>query len=1233
MKKYIKFLLFLILFMPFTTYAADMTYSQAQKAVKEAMQAWYMRGALRQYQNPRNTYGVLRHPEDITTQDYGYSVCSGFTGDVWMEAFGMKNNSTDNSIGGNVPTASDDYNDKAEKYLSSKKCKSSTSSPSTGCKAEYLLFFAKTDSSGKVTSSYHYKNNTSFNNFIQLVHPGDVFAYDGHVLIAYDLKKNSSGKVTDVLLLNSTTGKTEVFTKIDKEFSTHLMRYTKTYPEKNNILDLDQDNPVSYTKLEGTTRFLWLSKNEKFVKDGKFTCTLKNKRCSVTRAYYKDSDGNAAFNFKIYWPDQIQSSLLRINLPGIFIHKTSNKLDNASVYRGNEITYTVRITNYSNITHNGANKVTYPKFYLEESIPSNTTFVSKTYDEGIVGNYDDSTKKVRWTISSLKPGESRLFKFTVKVSTDYADIGKTLTQKGTVYINSNGSIGTGTVKHEIIRTNYTTDDEYSTCYEKTKKAGKTSLTLINETYKCLYGDSYGLDLTKYSASYLDKIIVDTSSGTSRRIALNTNGNYKKYTDIILDGYWNGMVKTSGGLWDLPKWVDSTAVDGYIGGSKRAKTIFSNHFKTGDVLIYSMTKDTKYKYTDEDGLYAFIYIGDQFVGVNYNGKVNQRNKYTFDYYSSSTRATKLYTGAANDSNYTYTNYQVLLGKDRYVILRPSKAIKQLASIKITTDPTKLKYIKGSSLNLTGGVLTLTNNDGTTSTVSMTNSAVKVTGYDKTKVGQQTLTVTYKKKTTTFKVTVVEKTVTKIVVKTNPTKTSYIVGQDLVLTGGVIRATYSDDSTNDISMTNTSVSASGYNKNNAGEQTITLTYSGKTTTFKVQVNNKTLTSLTIKSLPNKLSYNLGQDLNLTGGVLTKKYNDGSSTTIAMTNSSVSVSGFNKNSTGVQTITLGNEGKTVTFEVTVVAVDIGPGIAKDIDSISISNLPKTNYVIGDQLDLSSGTIKVKYIISSGANTYIEYEIVAMTDSHVSTSGFTSSNEGEKTVTVSYMNKSTTFNVQVSKKSSAIREIKMKKNPTKVKYVQYKEELDLTGGEITVEKEDDTEEVISLTDQDVEVLDFDNSEIGKITLTVLYKGYETTFDVEITEEAPDENIKNIKITQKPNKTVYVFDKDGFDPTGFEITVEYKDGTKEVIKLEDHPDDYTVVGFDNTKLGEQEITIIYKGHKINLNIKVVASAQDVPEDGEYVPIPNTLKGKSIVVIIIGIIMIGTGIWTIYKYNKKRLDS
>ena len=87
--------------------------------------------------------------------------------------------------------------------------------------------------------------------------------------------------------------------------------------------------------------------------------------------------------------------------------------------------------------------------------------------------------------------------------------------------------------------------------------------------------------------------------------------------------------------------------------------------------------------------------------------------------------------------------------------PMQFEKELASISVT-PPTKTEYLEGKEqLDVTGGKLTLTYNNGTTEVIDL--AADMVSGFDNTKVGKQTLTVTYQGKTTTFEVEIIAVTV--------------------------------------------------------------------------------------------------------------------------------------------------------------------------------------------------------------------------------------------------------------------------------------------------------------------------------------------------------------------------------------------------------------------------------------------------------------------------------------------
>lgn len=147
---------------------------------------------------------------------------------------------------------------------------------------------------------------------------------------------------------------------------------------------------------------------------------------------------------------------------------------------------------------------------------------------------------------------------------------------------------------------------------------------------------------------------------------------------------------------------------------------------------------------------------------------------------------------------------------------------LASIKVT-PPSKLTYKPGEDLDTAGMKVTAVYADG--SEADVTAEAV-LSGYDKDKEEVQTITVTYeedgRERTATFNVTVSaeepEPVLSSIKV-TPPTKLSYKTGEDLDTAGMKVTAVYSNNSEKDV--TDQAV-LSGFNKNKAGSQTVTVTY---------------------------------------------------------------------------------------------------------------------------------------------------------------------------------------------------------------------------------------------------------------------------------------------------------------------------------------------------------------------------------------------------------------------------
>ena len=163
---------------------------------------------------------------------------------------------------------------------------------------------------------------------------------------------------------------------------------------------------------------------------------------------------------------------------------------------------------------------------------------------------------------------------------------------------------------------------------------------------------------------------------------------------------------------------------------------------------------------------------------------------------------------------------------------SSVVATLVSISVTA-PTKVAYTTAdTALDLAGMVVTATYSDGSTKAIA---TGYTVSTVDFSTTGEKTVTVTYEGKTATFKITVAAILVS--ITVTPPTKLVYTTADTaLDLAGMVVKANYSDNSQKTITEGYT---VSSVDFTSIGEKTVTVTYQGKTDSFKVTVNNQKFT----------------------------------------------------------------------------------------------------------------------------------------------------------------------------------------------------------------------------------------------------------------------------------------------------------------------------------------------------------------------------------------------------------
>ena len=158
--------------------------------------------------------------------------------------------------------------------------------------------------------------------------------------------------------------------------------------------------------------------------------------------------------------------------------------------------------------------------------------------------------------------------------------------------------------------------------------------------------------------------------------------------------------------------------------------------------------------------------------------------------------------------------------------------------------------------------------------------------------------------------------------------------------------------------------------------------------------TTNSISVTRNPTKINYKKGERLNLSGGVVTVKYSDNTTSQVPLDSSQVTVTGYNSSNLGEQTLTVKYLGETTTFTITV--------YTDSYYEISNNNLNNGNVILAGnkfemyvdinvdnyQLDTSKVVIKNPDEISlSGAvvnsSNSIEKGGATISDFNVTTSG----------------------------------------------------------------------------------------------------------------------------------------------------------------------------------------------------------------------------------------------------------
>ena len=348
------------------TKAMGIDVDEQRQAVLETAYAYYRQGEQLQYDSYRkNLYST---PEDATSCHYTYTVCSGFTFQVYYQALGLR-----------IPDTTATLLNYAKVNKSNK---------------ENIIFYYGSSSEIYSDEVLGTQEKANYSNLIKewskVLQPGDVIVVTGHSMLveSVDIDKGT------ITLLESAYG-----TRYDYD------EHVDLYDSKGTIKYTDLSNKLKtyYNKIKNDKTLIEEMAVIRFITDG--------------TNYINRNNEKEIYSIK-------DSAKSRLKYPKIDIEKTSKIHNNNGDDSQNILVDNLEYITYEIIIKNSSN-INYSSFDVVENIDSRLLVANR-------GNGKLESNKLKWTISSLEPSESVTLSYTVQVPNDRSLLGKVIVSSGSV---------------------------------------------------------------------------------------------------------------------------------------------------------------------------------------------------------------------------------------------------------------------------------------------------------------------------------------------------------------------------------------------------------------------------------------------------------------------------------------------------------------------------------------------------------------------------------------------------------------------------------------------------------------------------------------------------------------------------------------------------------------------------------------------------------------------------------
>ena len=656
--------------------SAAVSLSDAQAMVKEVVDAYGSKGVLIQYESGgrRNQYTT---PEDITKYNTIHLPCSGFDFAVYYESFGIM-----------IPTKSKDADKYAGKFATVEMNDGYGGKTGDADHQDLIYHVALPTDADRMTELFDYLVDED------ILQVGDAVIWfkdgedaEGHDVIVYNVNKSAAeSKKVGVYQAGGAVGLASSSANIAEKLTNADMKLTIAYNDgQAGVKDINSNNVIG--SLYETSLYDRMIRD----KDANYRLTIYRPLAYISQGKYNkydsSSESSAIVNIS---EEKLGSSKMRRNFPGIRIEKevTSNKgaVQNSVVGPGEELTYTITIKNTSSQAYNGLRIV--------ENIP--TSLVKEENDR----------QQVIQDVASIAAGGTYEFSYNVSVLSTESLIGEEIVASGYVMDTNGGSeerIATTTIKNTI-GTNLSDEQQTSlmTAYNSLKNTYQGT-ELIDKIYKQAFDFDLDTSDLVIGGFYDPTSRTQTQNEACNSYTLQSKDtgaieagyslikNYRRYSysssgapgveldsansmyDLVLNGYYNGL-----SYYYVTEYCSNTRISAYqsfdetdlskVKKTDRKDRVYEDTLQVGDVLLYSNRpftelQDMNYN-VNENGVYAFIWDGENFVGNN-SDKTKARNViYGTNDLTASYR---------HNDDFTKNDLQHLFGKDYFVVLRPALAM--------------------------------------------------------------------------------------------------------------------------------------------------------------------------------------------------------------------------------------------------------------------------------------------------------------------------------------------------------------------------------------------------------------------------------------------------------------------------------------------------------------------------------------------------------------------------------